>query len=264
MSGEWLYGTNQLVISAVLMVLLVLAAEVGYRAGAKPVFTLSDVGKSHLSTIFGGILGLLALLLGFTFAMSLSRYDLRKQLVTQEANALGTAYLRAQLLPEPEKKEVADLLRKYVDVRLEFFRAGVDQSQLDKVTAETEHLQDQIWSRLSSAVTKDDREVTTGMFLESVNEVFDLQNARQSAMDNHVPESVLILLILVAFIAVLCVGYGGGLEKCRHMFSTMMLVVLLVLVISTIMDLDRPRRGLIKVGQASMIRLQSSLHQDVR
>ncbi len=264
MSGEWLYGTNQLLISAVLMVLLVLASQVGYWVGAKPAFTLSDVGKSHLSTIFGGILGLLALLLGFTFAMSLSRYDHRKQLVTQEANALGTAYLRSQLLPEPEKKEIADLLRKYVDVRLEFFHAGIDKSNLEKVNAETEQLQGQLWSRLSSAISKDDREVTTGMFLESINEVFDLQNARQSAMDNHVPESVLILLILVAFIAVLCVGYGGGIGKSRHLFSTMMLVVLLVLVISTLMDLDRPRRGLIKVGQASMIRLQSNLHQDGR
>ena len=264
MSGEWLYGTNQWLISAVLMSLLVLAAQVGYWAGTRPVFTLSDGGKSHLSTIFGGILGLLALLLGFTFAMSLSRYDHRKQLVTVEANALGTAYLRSQLLPEPEKKEIADLLRKYVDVRLEFFQAGIDDSNLERVSAETKHLQDQIWSRLSSAVAKDDREVTTGMFLESINEVFDLQNARQSAMDNHVPESVLILLMLVAFIAVLSVGYGAGLGKYRHMFSTMMLVVLLVLVISTIMDLDRPRRGLIKISQASMLRLQSTLHQDVR
>jgi hypothetical protein len=102
------------------------------------------------------------------------------------------------------------------------------------------------------------------MFQASINEVFDLRNARHSAMDNHVPESVLILLILVSFIAVLCVGYGGGLGKYRHMFSTTMLIVLLVLVISTIMDLDRPRRGFIKVSQTSMIRVQSSLHQEVR
>jgi hypothetical protein len=124
MSGEWLYGTNQLLISAVLMALLVLAAQVGYRTGAKPAFTMSDVGKSHLSTIFGGILGLLALLLGFTFAMSLSRYEHRKQLVTQEANALGTAYLRSQLLPEPEKKEVPTCCGNTSTSGLSFSRLG--------------------------------------------------------------------------------------------------------------------------------------------
>lgn len=263
MSGEWLYGSSELLISIVMLALLALAAEVGYRAGTRATFTFNDVAKSHLGTIFGGILGLLALLLGFTFAMSLSRYDVRKQLVTDEANALGTTYLRAQLLPDPEKKEVADLLRRYVDVRLEFFRAGVDHSRLDQVATDTEHLQNEIWSRLSSAIAKDDREVTTGMFQASVNELFDLENNRMAAMENHVPESVLILLMLVALIAVLCVGYGCGLGENRHLFSTSMLVVLLVLVITGIMDLDRPRRGLIKVSQASMIRLQSSLHNDV-
>jgi hypothetical protein len=264
MADEWLYSTSELLIAAVMMVLLMLAAEIGYRAGARAAFASSELAKSHLSTIFGSILGLLALLLGFTFAMSLSRFDLRKQLVTQEANALSTAYLRAQFLPEPEKKEVSDLLRRYVDVRLDFFRAGIDHAQLDLVNAETERLQHQLWSHLSSVIMKDSREVTTGMFHDSINELFDLQSSRLAAMENHVPQSVLILLMLVAVIAVLCVGYGSGLGKSRYLFSTTMLVVLLVLVISGIMDLDRPRRGLITVSQASMIRLQSSLRQDIR
>jgi hypothetical protein len=263
MAGEWMYGRSELLISIVILVLLVLAVEVGYRAGARASSTINDGAKSHLSTIFGGILGLLALLLGFTFAMSLSRYDLRKRLVTQEANAIGTAYLRSQLLPEPEKKEVADLLRKYVDVRIEFSHAGVDQLRLDPIDGKTQQLQGEIWSRLSSAVAKDDRPVTTGMFQQSVNEAFDLQSERLAAMENHVPESVLILLILIALIDVFCIGYGCGIGKNRHLISTTMLVVLLVLVITGIMDLDRPRRGLIRVSQASMIRLQSSLHQDV-
>jgi hypothetical protein len=262
MSGEWLYGTNEWLLSVVVLALLVLAAEVGYRAGARAVSTLNDGAKPHLGTIFSGIIGLLALLLGFTFAMSLSRYDLRKRLVTQEANAIGTAYLRAQLLPEQEKKDVVNLLRKYVDLRLEFVRAGTDQPQLDRINGETRQLQNQIWSVLAAAIAKDDRPVTTGMFQESVNQAFDLQSERLAAMENHVPESVLILLILVASIAVLAVGYGCGIGKHRHLFSTSMLIVLLVLVITGIIDLDRPRRGLITVSQTSMIRLQSSLQED--
>lgn len=216
MAGEWLYGRSELLISVVILAVLVLAVEVGYRAGARAAATVSDGAKSHLGTIFGGILGLLGLLLGFTFAMSLSRYDLRKNLVTQEANAIGTAFLRAQLLPEPEKQEVADLLRKYVNIRIDFFQTGVDQLRLDQIDGETNKLQDEIWLRLSSAIARDDRPVTTGLFQQSLNEAFDLQVDRLAAMENHVPESVLILLVLIALLDAFCIGYGCGLGKNRH------------------------------------------------
>lgn len=259
MSVESLYNVSQLLIATVMIALLFFATELGYRVGLRVPSNLNDVGKSQLGTLSGASLGLLALLLGFTFAMSLSRYDLRKRLVTQEANALGTVDLRARNLPEQEGVESATLLRKYVDLRLEFFHAGLSHEDQNRVEKETEQLQNQLWARASASLAKDDRNVTTGLFIQSLNEAFGLQKERLAAMENHVPQSVLVLLFTVAIIALVCVGYGCGLGKSRHWFSTTMFAVLLVLVITVIMDVDRPRRGLIRVNQDSMIRLRNSL-----
>jgi hypothetical protein len=154
------------------------------------------------------------------------------------------------------------LLRDYVDSRLEFFRAGIDQGQLKTVTDRTQQLQRELWSRVPIAVEKDPRPLTTGLFIQSLNEVIDLESERVAAMENHVPQSVLVLLFLVSLMAVVGVGYGCGLAKSRHLFSTTMLAILLMLVTIAIMELDRPRRGLIKVSQNPMIRLQESLQMD--
>ena len=262
MSGELLYGVSLWLIALVMMILLLLVTEAGFRAGGKVRSRLEDTARSQVGVISGALLGLLALLLGFTFAMAQSRYALRQGLVVEEANDIGTAYLRSRLLSEPNKTETAGLLRRYVDARLDFFRAGQDQEHLKEVHDRTEQLQNQLWSNAISAVAKDDREVTTGLFIESLNNVIDDHTNRRAAMENHVPESVLFLLFIVALVVALSVGYGCGLVAHRHLFSTTMMSLLIMLVITVIIDLDRPRRGLIKVGQNSMIRLQQSLSKD--
>lgn len=263
MSAELLYGVNEVIIAAAMLVLLVVANEYGYRKGVKARETFNDGARSHIGTISGGALGVLALLLGFSFAMSLSRFDLRNHLVVEEANAIGTTYLRSRLLPAPINKEVAALLRQYVDVRVDFYRLARDQAQFNQVNDRTEELQRELWARVPLAVQKDPGPVTTGLFMQSLNEVIDLSEARRAARDNHVPEGVVVLLFSVALMATLGIGYGCGLGQHRNLFSTIMLAVLLVLVITVIIDLDRPARGLIRVRQDSMLRLQNSLVKDV-
>jgi len=204
-------------------------------------------------------LGLLALLLGFTFSMALTRFDIRKQLVLDEANAIGTTYLRAQLLPDPARKEVSDLLHHYVDVRLEFYQAGIDQGKLQKVDEDTEKLHRALWSYAITTGGQDPRAIPTGLFIQSLNEVIDLHSKRMTAMENHVPESVFVLLLVVATLSLGLVGYGAGMGRDRNLLPTVISVLLIASVILLIMDLDRPRRGLIKVSQQSMVRLQDSL-----
>lgn len=262
-SGELLYSVNESVIALVFIVLLVLTIEVGYRMGNKAPPGLSDSEKSPVLAISGAIFGLFALLLGFTFSMSLSRFDQRKQLVLQEANAIGTTYLRSQLLPEGDRTAVGALLRSYVDARLDFFNLRDDQAQFNGVIERTEKLQDELWSHVSVVVGKDDRPVTTGLFIQSLNEVIDLHSERVHAMRNHVPESVLFLLLAVAVMSALLVGYGCGFAKRRHIFSTSIMALLIGTVILVIIDLDRPHRGVIRVDQASMIQLRDSMKKDV-
>ena len=126
-------------VALTLIVLLLIAAEMGFRFGHRHHKATNDPTRSQMGTIEGAILGLLGLLLGFTFAMAVSRYDHRKELVLEEANAIGTTYLRASLLPEPQSTTIKDLLARYVDVRLDFYRAGSDPRQLadslDRATA---------------------------------------------------------------------------------------------------------------------------------
>jgi hypothetical protein len=263
MQGEVLYDINELVIALVVIILLLLAIELGFRAANRAPSKLTDAAKAPVLAISGAILGLLALLLGFTFSMALARFDQRKQVVLQESNAIGTAYLRARLLPEPDRAAVAGLLRAYVQNRLDFDNLRGEPAQFKAVIGRTEQLQRELWSQALSAVQKDDREVTTGLFIESLNEVIDLHAARLSAIDNHVPEPVLMLLLLVAIMSATGVGFACGLQNSRHFFTTTMMALLIALVIIIILDLDRPRRGLIRVGQPSMIRLHESIKNDI-
>jgi hypothetical protein len=262
MSRELLLGINEWVITLVLLVLLLLAAEVGFRQGRKLRSKLSEAVVTQVGTLSGAIIGLLALLLAFTFAMSLSRNDLRRDLVVEESNAIGTLYLRTGLLPEPERSEIRGLLRQYVDDRLDFYRAGVDENKLEQVNERTTQLQKRLWELVPSVLQKDDRTVTAALFVDSLNSVINFNTKRFEAMENHVPEGIFFLLFAVALMSALAVGYGSGIGKYRHRFPTIMLCVIVALVTAVIMDLDRPRSGFIMISQDSMVRLRDAINKD--
>jgi hypothetical protein len=236
-----------------------LSTELGFHLGLRAAAKTSDHARSQVGTIQGALLGLLALLLGFTFAMAMTRFDQRKLMVLDEANAIGTTYLRAQLLPEPQRREISDLLRRYVKVRLDFYAAGTDDTKLGAVNKATAQLQAQLWELGRIPSEKDPRAVSYGLFLQSLNEVIDLHNKRLTAVENHVPEIILLLLYFVAVVATGLIGYGCGLGEVRNFFVTVVAAVLIAAVIFVIIDLDRPRRGLIRVSQARMLELHDSM-----
>jgi hypothetical protein len=256
-----LYGLNEWLIVTIVIALFLSAIEIGFRLGRWGKEKGSEPVRSQVNTLQAASLGMLALLLGFTFSMALSRFDTRKQLVLDEANAIGTTYLRAQLLPDPVRKEVSDLLRRYVDVRLEFYRGGINRSRLQKVDEETEKLHKALWAYAITMAGQDPRAIPSGLFTQSLNEVIDLHAKRVTAMGNHVPESIFILLLLVAILSLGLVGYGTGIGRDRNLLPTLISVILIASVILLIMDLDRPRRGLITVSQQSMVDLQKSLQK---
>jgi len=254
-----LFGLNEWLILIIIIALFLSSSEIGFRLGRWTQSKSNEPTRSQVNMLQAASLGLLALLLGFTFSMALTRFDIRKQLVLDEANAIGTTYLRAQLLPDPARKEVSDLLHHYVDVRLEFYQAGIDQGKLQKVDEDTEKLHRALWSYAITTGGQDPRAIPTGLFIQSLNEVIDLHSKRMTAMENHVPESVFVLLLVVATLSLGLVGYGAGMGRDRNLLPTVISVLLIASVILLIMDLDRPRRGLIKVSQQSMVRLQDSL-----
>ena len=261
MSEEIFYRIDLWILFAALLVCLLAAAEIGFLLGRRARPDIDDRTRSQINTIQAAVLGMLALLLGFTFSMSTSRYEIRKQLVLEESNAIGTTFLRAQLLPEPHRREASNLLRRYVDIRLEFYRAGIVPELLHQASDKTEKTHKELWSHAVAVGEKDPRAVTTGLFIQSLNEMIDLHSKRMAALENHVPEVVFLLLYLVSIIALGMLGYRCGLGGRRSLLMAMTTALLIAFVILIIMDLDRPRRGLIQVSQQRLIDLQESLRK---
>lgn len=252
MSEDRLYGVGQLWLGLALLAAVLVAAEAGWRWGRRSHALANDGDRSQIGAIAGAVLGLLALLIGFTFSMAVSRFDARQDLVLQEANAIGTTALRAQLLEPAAEARVLRLLRDYVGVRLAFHDAGIDPQRLQQANVQTGVLQQALWRVAMEQARSGGNPAQVNLFIVSLNETIDLHGKRLAAMRNHVPPAVLELLLLVTLGAVGLVAYGGGLHGRRQPLAQVVLGVLLVLSVMLIVDLDRPRRGLIQVSQQSM------------
>jgi hypothetical protein len=238
--------------------------EAGFRLGLRHSsrVALDTSLLPHVDTLKSALLGLLALLLGFTFAMAVSRHDTRKELVVQEANAIGTVYLRAEYLPEAVATDVQDLLRSLVDARLEFYNVGIGPDLLAVANKKAADIEKKLWSHAVSMARTMPQSDPVGLFIESLNDVIDLQEKRQAALDNHVPEAVVSLLFFVSALGMAFIGYGCGLAGKRRPVSTALFAFLIIVVLLVILDVDRPRRGLTEVSQASLLRVQADLKKD--
>jgi hypothetical protein len=251
-----MYDQNSLLISGILFASMLIAIEVGYLLGRRNEAHVIESSRTHVSAIQASLLGVLALLLGFTFSLSLQRFDNRSQAVVDEANAIGTTYLRAQLLPATMRGEVQALLRHYIDLRVRAGGISLDKElQRDVIIAQTNKVLDELWGYARRAAEEDGRPMTAGLFIQSVNELIDSYGRRDAALMRHVPELVLFLLYGTFLLTGGVVGYAAGVGGHRPPFVVYILVVLIVVLTFIIVDLDRPRRGLIQVSQSSLINL---------
>ena len=252
-----MYNQNSILLVAILFVLIVLANEAGYRLG-EHYQRKSDIDvKNQTNTIQAGTLGLLALILGFTFNIALQRYNDRSEAVIHEANAIGTALLRTDLLPQPYDSITHAMLLNYVDLRLAVsntsFAEVAEQHQLNDATKK---LQKELWLYAVRAADIDPRPVTTGYFIDALNSMIDRHGERNALLQLHVPEVILFLLFIVFIMSGALMGYASGLGKRRTTVPAMMMTFLISLVVFIIIDLDRPKRGIIKVNQSSMLQLK--------
>jgi hypothetical protein len=248
----WLFAIVQLGLLAVF-------AELGYRLGRRVNVAEGDPTLSQAMSWQATLLGLLGLLIGFSFAMAVARFDARRQLVVDEANAIGTAYLRADVLDDAAAREVRELLRRYVDVRLEFYEAGVNRARVQEANRTSSTLQQRIWSRVVAAGREDPHAMTRALLVQATNEMIDAEGRRRSALYNHVPVTVFTVIVLVSVWAVGLLGYTSGLARKRLWFATAAMPLLIAVVVSLVFDLDRPRMGLVREGQQSMMNLKASL-----
>lgn len=257
---ELLYDVDSAWIAGVLLAALGASLELGHRIGRRRATALAAASRDHLNTVQAAVMGMLALVLGFTFSLSLQRFDNRSEAVVDEANAIGTTYLRASLLPTGPREHAKGLLRDYLDARVD---AGVlrrtDGPSLARDAALSAQQQARLWelARGALAARPDDR--PTAMFVEALNAMFDSYARREAGLGRHVPELVLLLLFGTYLLAAGMLGYGAGAAGHRPSRTSWLLVGLIVVLVFIVLDLDRPQRGLIQVSQRSMLELQASV-----
>ena len=240
-----------------LFTVLPAACVIGYRLGQRARARADETGKSHVAAWEAALLALTGLLIGFTFSMAQARYDARKQIVLDEANAIGTTYLRTRLLDTGPGEELRALLRRYVDTRLAFQASGHDRARTDALLRESDALGEAIWERVAAA-GRADRSPVTALLVSSTNEMLDAAGEHLAAIENPMPRTVFLVLILVTAAAMASVGFECGLGGRVRVLGMVVMPLLLATVILLVFDLSRPRIGLTRIRDPILIRLKQS------
>jgi hypothetical protein len=237
-----------------------LSVEGGYRLGKLRRQRSEPEKESTVGATVGATLGLLAFTLAFTFGLAAARFETRRQVLLEEANAIGTTNLRAAFLPEPQRSEARRLLREYVDVRLK----GVQPDKVQQAVSESNALHSRLWAHAVAAAEKDPRSIPTGLFIQSLNEVIDLHAKRvMVGLRNRIPGAIWGALYFMAVLGMAEIGYHGGLTSPKRSPAVLALVLTFSAVMFLIADLDRPQEGLLRVSQQAMIDLRLSLKESI-
>jgi len=245
-----------LTIFVVSSIVILGASEIGRLLGRRAV----GRGGGDVSTLEGAVLGLLALMIGFSFAIALSRFEARRDAVLNEANAIGTTALRARLLPAPYDAEALKSLRDYVQLRLDLTQRVASASDVKAAIGRSNEIQETLWRNAMALAAKDTGMVPTGLFIQSLNEMIDNQGKHLEATRGRVPNIVFVALYGVAVVAFTLAGYANGLlEERRVRLPVYVMAVLVSAVILLIQDLDRPTAGSIRVSQQPMIDTAASI-----
>jgi hypothetical protein len=257
---EILYNQSSLEISLILLVLMSLAIEAGYHLGIRNRIR-SNTAKDQVNTIQSSLLGLLALMLGFTFSLALNRFDTRSVAVVNEANSIGTTYLRTDLLVEPSRSLEKKLLLDYLKLRVAAGALSLnDHQERDPLLEKATQIQEQIWQVAMEASLKGANPATTGLFIKALNGMIDAYGERIAELNRHVPELVLFMLYGSFIITGGIIGYTAGIGGQRPATASYIMIALVVLLMSMVVDLDRPRRGFIQISQQSLIDLNELLN----
>jgi hypothetical protein len=250
-----------LLIAGFLVAMLVVA-DVGRRLGAARLALDPEGLPRGAGAAEAAVFALLGLLLAFSFSGAASRFEERRHLITAETNAIGTAYLRIDLLPADAQAEMRALFRRYVDSRLETYRSPTNRAATEASLADDAAIQGQIWRRAVEEGLRPEAPTQTAMLLlPALNEMIDITTTRVMATRNHPPAVIFILLVGISLVGALLVGYGDSINKGRDWLHTLIFVAIVALTTYVIIDLEFPRLGLIRVNDAdrALVDLRESM-----
>jgi hypothetical protein len=241
-----------LIVFVVSFAVLILAVEIGDVLRKR--VPLKEEERDDFGIVLGATLGMLGLLIGFSFSMAVSHYDQRKNYEEAEANAIGTEYVRADLLPPTAAPTVRELLKKYLDQRILFYTTR-SQQKVEKINADTAELQNQL--RAAVRVSAQQPTPVVALVLSGMNDVLNSQGYTQAAWWNRIPRPAWALLSGIAICCNLLIGYGVR-RTDRRIFVILPIAVSIAFFL--ISDIDSPRGGAIRVPPQNLLSLAQSLH----
>jgi hypothetical protein len=242
------YALSAAMYTIGLLIVMLGLLEVGRRAGARRLSKDPEGARTGIAAVDGAVFGLLGLLVAFTFGGAASRFDSRRQLIIDETNDIGTAYLRLDLLPASAQPAMRENFRRYVDNRLEVYRKLPDVAAAFKELAKGEEIQRGIWRQAVAASGAPGAAAAAPMLLlPALNAMIDITTTRTFAAQTHPPMTIFVMLFGLAMIAALLAGYGMAGSKERSWVHMVCFALVLAISIYVILDIEYPRLGLITV-----------------
>jgi len=240
------------------ILVVVASIDVGYRLGVAVRRRTPDEKESSASTIAGSVLGLVAFILAFTFGIVTDRYDIRKTLVREEANAIKTAYLRSDFLPEADREKAAELFREYVDARLKAAQTRERVHLQDALTA-TGRIHQELWGMAVAHGREDMNSDVAALYIEALNVVIDFHSSRVTVSQARIPTGIWVVLYALVILGMLGLGYQMAIAGSGRSWITPVLALAFSIVIALINSLDSPHSGFITVSQQPLEDLRVSM-----
>jgi hypothetical protein len=235
---------------------LALAIEGGFRLGTWRRKQTTSERDSPVGAVVAATLGLVGFILAMTFGFAVSRFEGRQAAFLGELNAIGTTYLRADFLPEPQQERSKLALREYVDVRVK----AVELRSITRGIALSEELHSKLWSILTSLGPSDLNSISVTLYTQSLNELIDLHEQRiMAGMHQRIPQILWLVLFIISLLGMAEIGYQTALAGSTRTPVSLGLVIAFALLLYLIADLDRPLEGSLRMSQAAMRELREKL-----
>jgi hypothetical protein len=239
-----LYEVDLAILYPAIIIVIAAAAELGHRTGLRLRRLASE--RPDLGVLTGAGLGLLALLLSFSFSIALSRFDARHTMVLEEANAISSTANFALMLPQPRQGIILALLRDYVAIRIDL-GISYGTSKLEQDANRSLDLQTQLWRQAVAIADTAPQSLSAHRFVASLNEMNNIHERRITALRYHVPAPVVLMLMIVAIVAMGFAGYNAGITGARRRPPLLVMSITAAVLIVLVIDLDSPNHGLIQV-----------------
>lgn len=261
-NGPMNFVATTAVLTLALFAAMLVLLEVGRRLGQRRQERDGEGGRAGVGAVEGSVFGLMGLLIAFTFSGASARFEARRALIVEEANAIGTAWLRVDLLPEAAQPEVRARFRTYLDSRLAVYQEGTDLETVRAALERSNAIQASLWRAVIDACGEPALPQATMLLVPALNQMIDVTTSRTMATEFHQPDIIFAVLITLALASSLLAGYGMAGSRRQRWIHMVGFAAITSLAIYVILDLEYPRRGLIRVDAADQVLVELRASMD--